>query len=150
MLHQRKLCGILTELSLEAETGRTDYVIPGTGVNCGQNEADFPPEIKDMAISLEQALSAPVDRCRLAAEMIRQYHLASEDMLKDPAPWLDGYRANCITLGNDVKILQGDTVRQAYAEDIDDEGGLVVRLPDGSHETIRSGEVSVRGLYGYV
>ena len=103
-----------------------------------------------MAISLEQALSAPVDRCRLAAEMIRQYHLASEDMLKDPAPWLDGYRANCLTLGQDVKILQGDTVRQAFAEDIADEGGLVVRLPDGSHETIRSGEVSVRGLYGYV
>ena len=150
VLHQRKLCGILTELSLEAETGRTDYVIPGTGVNCGQSEADFPPEIRDMAISLEQALSAPVDRCRLAAEMIRQYHLASEDMLKDPAPWLDGYRANCLTLGQDVKILQVDTVRQAYAEDIDDEGGLVVRLPDGSHETIRSGEVSVRGLYGYV
>ena len=41
-------------------------------------------------------------------------------------------------------------MRQAYAEDIDDEGGLMVRLPDGSHETIRSGEVSVRGLYGYV
>ena len=150
VLDRRKLCGILTELSLEAETGRTDYVIPGTGVNCGQSEADFPPEIRDMAISLEQALSAPVDRCRLAAEMIRQYHLASEDMLKNPAPWLDGYRANCLTLGQDVKILQGDTVRQAHAEDIDDEGGLVVRLPDGSRETIRSGEVSVRGLYGYV
>ena len=41
-------------------------------------------------------------------------------------------------------------LRSTYAEDIDDEGGLVVRLPDGSRETIRSGEVSVRGLYGYV
>lgn len=150
VLHQRKLCGILTELSLEAETGRTDYVIPGTGVNCGQSEADFPPEIRDMAISLEQALNHPVDRCRLAAEMIRQYHLASEDMLQNPAPWLTGYRANCATLGRDVKIVLGDSVRQAFAEDIDDEGGLVVRLPDGSRETIRSGEVSVRGLYGYV
>ena len=55
VLEKRKLCGILTELSLEAETGLTGYVIPGTGVNCGQQPADFPPEIRDMAISLERA-----------------------------------------------------------------------------------------------
>lgn len=150
VLEQRKLCGILTELSLEAETGLTGYVIPGTGVNCGQRPEDFPPEIRDMAISLEQALGGPADRCALAAEMVRQYHLAAEDMLTNFGPWLEGYRTHCVTLGRDVRILQGDRVRQARAEDIDDEGGLIVRLPDGARETVRSGEVSVRGLYGYV
>ena len=40
--------------------------------------------------------------------------------------------------------------RVAYAEEIDDAFGLVVRYDDGRRETIRSGEVSVRGLYGYV
>lgn len=150
VLERRKLCGILTELSLEAETGLTGYVIPGIGVNCGQRPGDFPPEIRNMAISLEQALNGPVDRCALAAEMVRQYHLAAGDMLTDPGPWLEGYRAHSVTLGRDVQILRGDTVRQAYAEDIDDEGGLVVRFPDGTREIIRAGEVSVRGLYGYV
>ena len=150
VLEKRKLCGILTELSLEAETGLTGYVIPGTGVNCGQQPADFPPEIRDMAISLEQALGRPLDRCALAAEMIRQYHLATSEMLTNPGPWLAGYRAHCLTLGQDVQILQGDQVRLAHAEDIDDEGGLVVTLADGRRETVRSGEVSVRGLYGYV
>lgn len=150
VLWKRKLCGILTELSLEAETGLTDYVIPGTGVNCGQQPEDFPPEIRDMAISLEQAQDRPVDRCALAAEMIRQYHLAAAEMLTNPGPWLAGYRAHCLTLGQDVKILQGDQVRLARAEDIDEAGGLVVTLENGQRETIRSGEVSVRGLYGYV
>ena len=103
-----------------------------------------------MAISLEQALGRPVDRCALAAEMIRQYHLAASEMLTNPGPWLAGYRAHCLTLGQDVQILQGDQIRLAHAEDIDDEGGLVVTLADGQRETVRSGEVSVRGLYGYV
>ena len=150
VLQNRKLCGILTELSLEAETGLTGYVIPGTGVNCGQRTEDFPAEIQAMAISLEQALQGPADRCALAAEMIRQYALAAADMLTNPAPWLEGYRRHCITLGRDVQILQGGGARPAHAEDIDDEGGLIVRLPDGTREIIRAGEVSVRGLYGYV
>src|SRR5699024_6936034 len=120
------------------------------GVNCGQRTEDFPAEIQAMAISLEQALQGPADRCALAAEMIRQYALAADDMLTNPAPWLEGYRRHCITLGRDVQILQGGGARPAHAEDIDDAGGLIVRLPDGTREIIRAGEVSARGLYGYV
>ena len=150
VLEGRKVCGILTELSVEAETGLTGYVIPGTGVNCGQKPEDFPPEIRDMAISLEQALGGPVNRCRLAAAMVEQYALAAADMLTNPQPWLNGYRRHCLTLGRDVQILAADGVRQGRAEDVDDQGGLVVRLLDGTVETVRAGEVSVRGLYGYI
>ena len=40
--------------------------------------------------------------------------------------------------------------RSAFAEAVDDDFGLVVRYEDGTRETIFSGEVSVRGLEGYV
>ena len=55
-----------------------------------------------------------------------------------------------MTLGLKVSIVRGDEVRHATALDIDAEGGLIVRYDSGETATVTSGEVSVRGLYGYV
>ncbi|MBQ3496676.1 MAG: biotin--[Oscillospiraceae bacterium] len=59
------------------------------------------------------------------------------------------YRRGCVTLGREVRLLWRDERESVFAEDIDDQFGLIVRRGDGTRETIRSGEVSVRGLYGY-
>ena len=68
----------------------------------------------------------------------------------DPAAWVARYRRDCLTLGRPVRLLwrEGGS-REAVALDVDEQFGLTVRYGDGSTETIRSGEVSVRGLYGY-
>ena len=50
----------------------------------------------------------------------------------------------------EVRILGGGAERRGLAEDVDEDFGLIVRRTDGARETVRSGEVSVRGLYGYV
>lgn len=126
----KKLCGILTEIF-------EDKVIIGIGLNC----RGIPHE---NATSLE-ALGHAADRSRLAAAILEQIF-----RLWDTADWLDSYRANCLTLGQDVQLLQNDTVRYAHVDAMDDTGALLVTLPDGSKERIFSGEVSVRGLYGYV
>ncbi len=150
LVHEkRKLCGILTELSVEAETGLTDYVVPGIGVNCSQMPLDFPPDVAPMATSLLQALGRPIDRCTLAAEMVRQLHLAAGDLLDAPAAWMAGYRSHCITIGQDVKIIRGDQVQLAHVDDMDEQGALLVTLADGTKDKVLSGEVSVRGMYGY-
>ena len=47
-------------------------------------------------------------------------------------------------------LRTGREPRVGFAEDIDDRFGLIVRYPDGTRETVTSGEVSVRGLLGYV
>ena len=52
--------------------------------------------------------------------------------------------------GQEISILQGDMVRHGRALDVDDDGGLVVVFSDGHQETVASGEVSIRGMYGYV
>lgn len=147
---KRKLCGILTELSVVAENGLTDYVVPGIGVNCGQTPEDFPPEVAPMATSLVQALGRPVDRCKLAAEMVRQLYAAAADLLESPEAWMAGYKAHCITVGQDVKIVRGDQVQLAHVDDMDAQGALLVTLADGRKDRVLSGEVSVRGMYGYV
>lgn len=146
---KRKLCGILTELSLEAETGLTDYVVPGIGVNCGQTPADFPEDVAPMATSLLQALGHPVDRCRLAAEMIKQLYLAASELLDTPQAWMAGYKAHCVTIGQDVKIVRGSQIQLAHVDDMDSQGALLVTLADGTKDKVLSGEVSVRGMYGY-
>ena len=146
---EKKLCGILTELSVEAETGLTDYVVCGIGVNCKQMPEDFPPEVAPMATSLMQLLGHS-DSCALAASMIRQLHLASEDLLERPRDWMGPYKAHCITIGQDVRIVRGDNVRLAHVDDMDDQGALLVTLADGTKDTVFSGEVSVRGMYGYL
>ena len=56
---------------------------------------------------------------------------------------------NCITIGQDVKLVRGDDVTYAHADGIDEEAALLVTYPDGTKAAVASGEVSVRGMYGY-
>ena len=143
-----KLCGILTELSIEAETRTVDYVVAGIGVNC--NQTAFAPEIADIAASIRMETGKPVDRSLLANAMLRQMLALARELQSGRAAWLAEFAAHCITIGQPVQIIRGDTVREAFAEGIDGEAALLVRYPDGTREAVNSGEVSVRGLYGYV
>lgn len=147
VLNGRKLCGILTELGTSGS--RVDYVIVGIGLNCGQQEEDFPPELRQTAISLTQALGRPVDRAAVEQELLACVQAAAEAFPHDVDDWMARYRANCVTLGQDVQLIRGDEMRRAHVDDMDDRGALLVTLPDGTKETVFSGEVSVRGLYGY-
>ena len=84
------------------------------------------------------------------ADSLKALEQMDKVLLEDPAALLDRYRRDCITLGKEVSILRGEEVRHATALDIDAEGGLVVRYDTGETGTVTSGEVSVRGLYGYL
>lgn len=146
----RKLGGILTELGLDPKTGMVDYAVLGIGINCGQTEADFDESIRSMATSARMITGQDADRNLLIAEMIKALEIMYRDLLTSPDDLLARYRRDCITLGQDVSILRGDEVRHARALDIDAEGGLIVRYDNGEVAAVTSGEVSVRGLYGYI
>ena len=151
VLNGRKLSGILTELSLEAETGRMQYLVVGIGLNVGQGEEDFPPELRQVATSLRQELGTAVSRPALAAAEIRALdRLYKALRTGDLQAYLEVYRRDCVNLGRTVRLLGPSGEETATALGIDDEFGLVVEDGTGNRKTIRSGEVSVRGLYGYV
>lgn len=144
VLKGRKLCGILTELSLEAESGLVSYAVVGVGVNCNRPAEDFPPELREVAGSILSLTGSRVARNALAAAMIRSL---SELPQLD---WREEYRSACVNLGREIQILApGQPPRQGVALDVDGEAALLVRTAAGT-ERICSGEVSVRGLYGYV
>lgn len=149
VLEGRKVCGILTELGLEGETGALEYVVVGIGVNLTQTEADFGPEVAPVAISLEQALGRAPRRAELAAAILAALDDLYAAFPGAAADYLARYRADCLTVGRQVRLIRPGGVQDAFAEEIDDRFALVVRLPDGRRETVSSGEVSVRGLFGY-
>ena len=146
----KKLGGILTELGLDPKTGRVSYAVLGIGINCGQLPADFDESIRDMATSVRMVLGREADREKLIAQMVKALEKMDRELLRSPEPMLARYRADCITLGKEVSILRGDEVRRATALGIDAEGGLIVRYDSGETAAVTSGEVSVRGLYGYL
>ena len=150
LLGQKKIAGILTEVALEGETGAVQSLVIGVGVNVSQGPEDFSPDVAAMATSLCQALGRPVSRPQLAAEMIAALVRLMADLGGELTPYLRKYRRDCATLGQEVQLLWRERRERAFAEDLDDQFGLVVRYADGRREVIRSGEVSVRGLYGYV
>ena len=142
---KRKLAGILTELGFDAK-GNVDWAIVGIGINCTQEENQFPEELRSFAGSL--SMFAPCDRARLAAAMVEAF--AAMD-LSQKAAIMSRYRSDCITLGREISLVRADDQpRHGRAVDIDEDGALVVEFAPGIRETVNSGEVSIRGLYGYV
>jgi len=147
---KRKLGGILTELGLGAK-GTVDYAIIGIGINCCQQEEDFAPEIRGIAASLAMVTGRTIDRAKVAAAMMDALFRMDQILLPQKADLLNRYRRNCITIGQEISLLRvGEAVRHGRAVDMDDAGALIVEFSDGSVETVNSGEVSVRGMYGYL
>ena len=145
----KKLAGILTELGL-ASTGKVSYAVVGIGINCCQQPEDFPPEIQNIAASLSMITGHTVPRERLAAAMVEALYNMDRQLLTGKAQMMDQYRKDCITVGREISLVRGDELRHGKAVGIDDAGALLVEFAPGRVEPVNSGEVSIRGLYGYV
>lgn len=148
LVNGRKLCGILTETAVSSPD-KLDYAVVGIGINCNQQEEDFPQEIAQNCISLQQLTGQPTDRPALAEALLRHLEQAFSALMGDYSLWLESYKSHCVTLGQDVQLIQNEQSRSAHVDDMDALGALLVTLEDGTRERIFSGEVSVRGLYGY-
>ena len=145
---RKKLGGILTELSFDTKTGFVDYAVVGIGINCNQNPEDFPDDLRPLACSAVMAAGERVDRFRLAAELIVQLEAMSRSLC-DTALIMERYRRNCVTIGNEITVIQGQSRRNGKALSVNDDGSLLVAFTDGRTESVNAGEVSVRGLFGY-
>jgi len=150
VLGNKKLCGILTELGLEQKGGRLDYLVVGIGINVSHRQEDFPEDIRSMATSLSLELGHPIDRDRLVLEIICALDRMYTQFPSGKATYLKQYRSDCLTVGNPVRLITPADSREAFATGIDEEFRLLVEYPDGTTEAVSTGEVSVRGMYGYV
>ena len=145
----RKVCGILTEMRLEEKEIR-DIVI-GTGINVNQEE--FPEEIRETAGSLALALGHPVSRADLTASVWKYFEKYYEMFAKaeNLEPLREIYERALVNRGRTVRVLDPREPFEGTALGINAAGELLVRPTDGSEaRAIGTGEVSVRGVMGYV
>lgn len=144
----KKICGILTESSTDLEY--INYVVVGIGINV--NQMEFSTEIKDMASSIQIETNTEINRAQLMGTILSIFESDYEIFLKtnDLSDLYQEYNEFLINREREVKIIESDKERILKAIGIDQRGGLLVEQSDGIRETIISGEVSVRGLYGYV
>lgn len=150
VLGGKKLCGILTELGLESESNSLQYLICGIGVNVNHQAGDFEEGIRPIATSLAQELGHPVRRSELAVQIIQALDRMYAGFPKNKGAYLSKYREDCLTPGNPVQLITPVSREEAFAVEIDDEFRLVVEYSDGRRAALSAGEVSVRGMYGYI
>lgn len=138
----KKICGILTEAVTNVENGMVDSIIIGIGINFNMKTEDIPEELKDIAGALYHGDSLNVTRNQLIAEVINQVFELCKNTEK--SDYLTEYKEHSLVLNRDIYILSGDEKTEAKAIDINETGGLVVQLKDGSIQNLNSGEVSIR------
>lgn len=149
VLDKKKICGILTEMSAEPE--HVNYVVTGIGINV--NTTEFADEIKDMASSIFVQTGVRIKRSHVVAQFAHDFTEYFNRFIKtqDLSLLVDDYNKMLINAGKTVRIEERGEAYTAGAYGIDNEGRLIVKVDDtGEEKKIIAGEVSVRGLYGYV
>ena len=143
LVKDRKLCGILTEMT--AEVDKINYIILGIGVNINFAENDFPPDLRKIATSLAIETGRKFKRAEVAAVILRELN---RDYLRlksgEFQAVADEWEENCNTIGRNVEISTGQRVVHGRAEALDSEGALLVRTQHGHLERIIGGDVTLR------
>ena len=140
-LNGKKLCGILTEFALLAESGEPDYVVVGMGVNMNQTLDTFQAQgLGDIATSL--ALEGwPVEPNHLAVCLLEALDQLVRDFPQKRANYLERYRAHCVTLGRRVSFDGEGTLQTGTVTGVDEAFALVVAGDDGKEHVVSSGTV---------
>ncbi len=137
----KKLCGILTEASVDVEQGGLEYAIVGIGLNV-QNMT-FPEGIADIATSVRLETDKPVSRSVLTAEILNCLEERLET-IRDKS-FLDEYRRRSNVIGRRIEVTHGDISEQMDCIGIDEAGRLLVRLDSGEEKALNSGTVRIIG-----
>ena len=148
VVNGRKICGILTEMSTEIDY--INHVVIGAGINVNQDT--FPDDIKATASSLKLELGKSVKRSELIAAVMKSFEKCYEIFIEteDLSGLQELYNSMLVNRDQEVKVLEPGNEYKAHAIGINQTGELIVRTPDGKEKEIYAGEVSVRGVYGYV
>ncbi len=142
----KKICGILTEMSAEPDC--VNYIVIGVGINVDNTE--FPKEVRSMATSVFKQTGEHFPRAKIIAACLRRFenYYAVFQKTQDLRELREEYNACLINCGREVRVLDSDRDDTGIARGIDERGELIVDTEQGARR-VCTGEVSVRGIYGY-
>ncbi len=144
--HGKKVCGILTESSVNSEQKQLEYAVTGIGLNLWEPENGFSEELQTIAGTIYQGAMPDLEkanmiRCRLIASLIQHFWYYYEHLTDKR--FMPEYKRRSFLLGKEVYTVSENSV-VGLAVDVDDDGHLVLECKDGSRVVLDSGEVSVR------
>lgn len=147
VIRGKKVCGILTEMS--AQVDYVTHIVIGVGINV-QNES-FPEEIADVATSLKLETGNSINRARLIEAIWEEFEKYYERFMQtqDLRGMVQEYNTYLVNRNQKVKVLDPKEPFEGLAQGITERGELVVDTWE-ARRLVTSGEVSVRGIYGYV
>lgn len=147
VLNGKKICGILTEMCMDS--GRISHVVVGIGINV--HNASFPNEVSETATSLYLETGMHCSRAALIEEVLEQFETfyAIYRKTEELSGLVGVYDAHLVNRHRQVRVLDPTEPFEGEAQGITPRGELIVDTPDG-RRLVSAGEVSVRGVYGYV
>jgi len=145
MVSERKLGGILTEM--KSDQDRIVFAVIGIGINVSSSLDAFPPEVRAVAASIieelrEKGYSQEISRTLIIAAILNELERWFKVLMKGGRIQLiNEWKKLSSTLGRRVKVVSGKDTFSGIAEDIDEEGMLILRLPSGGVKKISAGDV---------
>ena len=148
LMKDKKICGILTEMS--AEMDYVHYVVIGCGINVNQDM--IPEELEKIATSIKIETGKSYQRSELIAEILSDFEQLYQQFLihADLSLFIEEYNRYLVNQGRRVRVLDPKAEFEGDALGISANGELLVRMETGETVEVYAGEVSVRGIYGYV
>lgn len=148
VINGKKVCGILTEMGMVSQ--EIDYVVVGVGINV--NQQDFPEEIAETATSLSLEKGEKLSREEVRAAVLETFARNYEKFLQtgDLCRLMDEYNQVLINKDRSIRVLDPAGEYNGISGGINEKGELLVTKGDGTCVAVYAGEVSVRGVYGYV
>lgn len=148
VMNGKKVCGILTEMCLEQNV--IDYVVVGVGINV--NQSVFEDEIAATATSIALELGEKIDRTELIGRILYYFEqeYAEYEKTFDLTNLAERYNQYLLNKGRQVRVLDPKGDYEGLALGINSQGELLVKCKNGEIAEVYAGEVSVRGVYGYV
>lgn len=141
-INDKKICGILTEMSISENS--IEYVIVGIGVNVNTLQTDFPAELKDIATSIYEQTGVIQDIKTLSDSIVTHLIKLDQYMFSDFSYYLNEYKKRNIIPGKNINVIKPGLQIKAYANKINDDFSLNITYEDGTTENISSCDISIK------
>lgn len=139
LIENKKVCGILTEISTEKNS--IDYIIAGIGIDANVDLDLLPPELREETTSLKTELEEEISRMLLVRKFLENFEaMYNEFNQGNFQKILKKWRKYSKTIGSNVEIRKGTEIIKGEAVGVNREGALILELKDGSLRKIISGE----------
>lgn len=148
VINGKKICGILTEMSTEFDY--INHLVVGIGINV--NTEEFPGELKNIATSITKECGKTILRSELISAIMKEFEFYYNIFMKTSnlEKLMEDYNERLVSKDRDVVIIEAGSKYEARALGINKSGELRIKTKDGEEKNVFSGEVSVRGIYGYI